>query len=120
MKYIKYVYSYSWKYKQFFIPSIIFNVVVSFLYNLQPLYFKNITNAALAGNSQEMSRLLMWVIIIIIVSFVGDIITNHLGDKSLALTSAHIKQDVFKHVHQLDFNYHSQKFSGQLISIFKR
>lgn len=55
-----------------------------------------------------------------IITYFGDTITMYISDFALIGSAAKLKQDVFKHLHDLDFHYHVQKSSGKLISLFRR
>lgn len=120
MKYIRRFYSYVWIYKQYFVPAILLNVLMALLSNLLPLFYRDTVNLALEGNSEKLVGSLTIIGIIMTITYFGDTLTMYISDFALIGSAARLKQDVFAHLHNLDFHFHVQKSSGKLISLFKR
>lgn len=120
MKIIKRFYSYVWQYKRYFIPAMILNMFMAMLSNLLPLLFRNTVNSALNGEDEKVISTLLLVGLVILVTYLGDTFTMYVSDFALIGSLVKLKQDIFRHLHELDFHYHVQKSSGRLISIFKR
>jgi len=93
---------------------------MSLLSNLLPLFYRDTVNSALDGDSEKLLSSLLFIGTIIVVTYFGDTITMYISDYALAGSMARLKQDVFKHLHDLDFHYHVNKSSGKLISLFRR
>lgn len=120
MKVLNKFYKYVWKYKKFFITAILLNFVFAVLSNLLPLLFRDVVNFALEGQIEPIFRLLVFIAIIVFVTYLGDALTMYISDFALFGAASRLKQDVLRHLHDLDFMYHANKSSGRLISIFKR
>jgi len=93
---------------------------MALLSNLLPLFLRNSVNASLEGDNEKLFNSLLLICVVTVVTYLGDTITMYVSDITIVKTSAKLKTDVFKHLHDLDFHYHIQKSSGKLISLFKR
>ncbi len=120
MNYFKRFYSYVWLFKRYFVPAVLLNMLMALLSNLLPLLYRNTVNSALENDSDRLFSSLLVIGAIMVVTYLGDTITMYISDFALIGSASRLKQDVFKHLHDLDFHYHVQKSSGKLISLFKR
>jgi ATP-binding cassette, subfamily B, heavy metal transporter len=120
MKVLKKFYTYVWKFKKFFIVALILNIIFAVLSNLLPLLFRDVVNYALEGQIELIFRVLIIISVIVLITYLGDALTMYISDFALFGAASKLKQDVLRHLHDLDFMYHANKSSGRLISIFKR
>lgn len=120
MKVIRKFYYYVLLYRKYFFLALFLNVFFSFIANLLPLLLKNTVNQALTGQSELILSSLLLVCTVIVVNFFGNMLTQYVADLGIIKSAAKLKIDVFKHLHDLDYHYHTKKSSGRLISIFKR
>ncbi len=120
MKILKRFYYYVLIYKRYFLLAVSFNIFFTFIANLLPLFLRNTVNYALEGDDSRLFSSLLLICAVIIVDFFGEMITQYIADVGVIKSAAQLKLDVFKHLHDLDYGYHTRKSSGKLISIFRR
>lgn len=113
-------YSYIFKYKLPFWGSIFVFALSSILGNIGPVILSNIvTNVQDSQMIVALDFLIYWIVAeTFAVLFYATAVT--LSDYTLFPAVRDLRLDIFKHIHSLDFVFHTNKSSGSLISKFKR
>lgn len=120
MSVIKRFYHFVWLHKKPFILSLIFIVLFSVFSNLFPVLLRDLINAAEAGDLGLVRNIFVYLTIIKILELIMQILSQSYGDFAAIQSARSAREEIFKHLHDLDFHYHANKSSGSLISAFKR
>lgn len=99
---------------------LVFVVVGSILGSVTPYFLKLFVEAIPSLNYQRMVLILLFYTGFNLFSLALDVASGWVGDSVLFTASSHARQEIFKHVQDLDFAFHSEKSTGSLISAFKR
>lgn len=96
------------------------NIIFATVSSIVFLILRNITDQALSQNYQALMNSLIIFGLLVMISLLGNMLTQQIADIAIIQSTSQLKQDIFKHLHKLDFQFHSNKSSGKLISIFRR
>jgi ATP-binding cassette, subfamily B, heavy metal transporter len=117
---LKTFYRFILKYKLPFIGSIIIFAISSLLGNIGPVFLKSIVTHVENGQMMDSLNFLIYWIIAEVFAVLLYALAVTLSDNSLFPAVRDLRLAVFKHIHSLDFVFHTNKSSGSLISKFKR
>ncbi len=95
-------------------------VVTSGLQSFTPYIFKLFVDKIPSLNNENLIRILLLYIVVNVGALVTDVTSSYLGDVVLLDAARDARKEIFKHVQNLDFTFHSGKSTGSLISAFKR
>lgn len=95
-------------------------VATAVLQSLTPYFLKLFVNTIPGLNYQALINILLIYIAVVMGSLVTDVASAWLGDAVLLDAARDARVQVFKHVQDLDFSFHSSKSTGSMISAFKR
>ena len=113
-------YSYFWRYKGYFITSLVFAFFSSAFNASLPFLYRYLVNHLAFLDT----RTLLYVLLAFLASRMGFVIFDNLatyfGDKSAIPASRDARIDAFSHLQKLDFAFHVNKKSGEFISKIKR
>lgn len=101
----------------FAIAALIISIVLA---SISPYFIKWLTEAVQTNNLEYAYSLVILFGFVLILSNLFGIVGAYFIDKNAAYTSTYISHKVLTHIHNLDFAYHTNKSSGQLISLVKR
>ncbi|NTU73294.1 ABC transporter ATP-binding protein [Candidatus Roizmanbacteria bacterium] len=90
------------------------------LYSIQPLFVKWLTISLQARDLQQTISTVFLIIAILLLTNVLSIIGYYVSDFGMVKASTTILQKVLRHIHDLDFAYHTERSSGKLIALIKR
>ncbi len=90
------------------------------LANFAPFFVKWLTQSVQADQLDHALQLILLFGAILVASNAFESLAYFITDKNMVGTSTRISQAVLTHIHNLDFAYHTNKSSGQLISLMKR
>lgn len=113
-------YSFVFHHKKFFILAVSSVTLYSIVTNVAPIMLRDIVNAIQANNYQVAIRAFLIFIALKIFELFVQGLAQFFADRVAIASAADVRMAVFKHLHNLDFHYHTNKASGKLISIFKR
>lgn len=120
MKTFKIFYKFLFKYKGDFILSLFLVLISVLLSNAFPFLFRYFVNNISSLNA----RVLFWFIFLSLAARMGGVwVSNYyiyLGDKVLINAAKDARILIFSHIQKLDFAFHVNKKSGELISKTKR
>lgn len=120
MKTFKTFYKFIFEYKGKFVASIIFLAAYTIISNAQPFLFRYFVNNISSLNV----KILFWFIFLSFAARIGGVlIFNYarlLGDNVVIKAGRDARIAVFSHIQNLDFAFHVNKKSGELISKNKR
>lgn len=120
LKTIKTFFRFITKKKIIYILAIIAIVATAVLQSITPYFLKLFVNAIPALNYQGLINILLLYIAIVTGSLIFDVLSGWLGDVVLLDASRDARIEIFRHVQDLDFSFHSNKSTGGMISAFKR
>lgn len=95
-------------------------VAYSILSNLVPLALRNVVNNIQDSQTDAAITAFMLMIVLKVAEMLMSNISQYIADYVGIVSTADARQAVFKHLHDLDFQYHANKSSGKLLGIFKR
>ena len=113
-------YHFVFRKKLVYILVIVTVALASTLQSIVPYFFKLFVDAIPSLNYQNLINILLIYIGVSILALAIDITSGWLGDIVLLDASRDAREEIFKHVQDLDFSFHSGKSTGSLISAFKR
>ena len=120
VKTLKTFYSFLARYKGAFVLHLLVLVIVAILENLNPYIYKLLIDSITGERFQKVFfYLFLFISLKLFVNF-GNALSRFLGDRVLIPSSSDARITIFKKVQDLDFAFHSDKYTGSLISIFKR
>lgn len=99
---------------------IVLVAVTSILQSITPYFLKLFVDAIPNLNYQNLLNILFIYIAVVAGSLITDVASGWLGDLVLLDAARDARSEIFKHVQDLDFGFHSGKSTGSLISAFKR
>lgn len=120
IKILKIFYKFFFEKKFWAVLFIVFVVASPIIDSLSPYFFKLFVDAIPSFNQELIFRILTSFMILRGVAMVIEIGKYQVGDILGVDASAKVMSSIFKHIHKLDFAFHSTKSSGSLISAFKR
>ncbi len=95
-------------------------VITSILQSITPYFLKLFVDTIPELNYQSLLNILFVYIAVVAGSLITDVASGWLGDVVLLDAARDARTEIFKHVQDLDFGFHSGKSTGSLISAFKR
>lgn len=95
-------------------------VSAAVLFSFNPYFYKLFVEKIQELNYQNLIGLLLIYMAVRVASQVIDMGSGLIGDMILFGSATKARTQIFNHVQDLDFAYHSSKSSGSLISAFKR
>lgn len=95
-------------------------VATAALQSITPYFLKLFVNAIPGLDYQNLINILLIYIAVVIGSLITDVASAWFGDAALIDGARDARLDIFKHVQDLDFGFHSNKSTGSMISAFKR
>ena len=113
-------YRYLLKNKGLFALFLLLVVVSNIAYNLNPYFYKTFVEKIPDLDKTYLINLLFLFIGIRLFGVISDLFAFYIGDIILFEASKNARLDIFKHVSDLDFSFHTNKSTGSLISAFKR
>jgi len=88
--------------------------------NLNPYFYQLFVKAIPSLDQNYLINLLFIFIGTRFLGVITDIFAFYVGDSILFEAAKNARIDIFKHVQNLDFSFHTNKSTGSLISAFKR
>ena len=95
-------------------------VATAVLQSVMPYFLKLFVNAIPSLDYQALINILLIYIAVVMGSLITDVASNWFGDVVLLDAARDARLEIFKHVQDLDFSFHSNKSTGSMISAFKR
>ncbi len=120
MKLLLQYYKFVLKYKAHFVFSLILITTGAVAYSSIPIFLKYMIEAVQENRTQDALSMFFLLCLIKPVELIVKIAGFQLADEVIIQSAADIRRKVFQHIHNLDLAFHSNKSSGELISIFKR
>ncbi len=103
-----------------YIVFMILLVGASILFSFNPYFYKLFVEKIQEMKFNNLIGLLLVYMAVRIGSQIIDMASGIVGDTILFRSATKVRTEIFNHVQDLDFAYHSNKSSGSLISAFKR
>lgn len=120
LKVLKTFYQFITEKKLQYIVFMILLVGASVLFSFNPYFYKLFVEKIQELQFKNLIGLLFIYMAVRIGSQIIDMASGIVGDTILFRSATKVRTDIFNHVQDLDFAYHSNKSSGSLISAFKR
>jgi len=117
---LKIIIGYYKKYKYVYLFALILAIVSIVLRNITPYAIKYITDSAVTHEYNKIFNYIFMLFGALVVSNLLNNISSYIQDITLAKVSVQTQKDIFKKLHDLDFEYYVERSSGSLISILKR
>ena len=117
---LKKFYSFVWKHKALFVISVSLVALYSLATNLGPILLRNLVNDIQGKRYSDATNMFVLFLILKIVEIAMQVVSQQISDITIIKAARDVRQEVFRHLHNLDFQYHANKASGKLISIFNR
>ena len=117
---LKIIIGYYRKYKYVYFFALILAIVSIVLRNITPYAIKFITDSAINREYNKIYNYIFMLFGALVVSNLLNNISSYIQDITLAKVSVQTQKDIFKKLHDLDFEYYVERSSGSLISILKR
>lgn len=95
-------------------------IVSNIIFDLNPYFYKLFVEKIPQLNQNYLLRLLFIFVSIRLLGVITDLLAFYVGDTILFEAAKNARLEIFKKVNNLDFNFHSAKSTGSLISAFKR
>jgi len=95
-------------------------VATSALQSVTPYFFKLFADAIPSLNYDRLMHILLIYVGVGVLSLIVDTASGLFGDMVLLDAARDAREEIFKHVQDLDFAFHAGKSTGSLISAFKR
>jgi len=113
---------YAFLFKKKLVATLFLTVIVlsSTTTSIQPYFYKLIIDTLPSFNYQKLLSLLLLLLGVRILRLILDTLSFYFGDVLTIDAIAELRETVFKHLHELDFAFHTDKSSGSLISAIKR
>jgi len=108
------------KYKYVYLFALFVNVLVILLGNVSPFFIRQLTRVI---TIQDYKLATVTLIVFLLSFFLKNLLNNlttYLQDLTLTKISVSLQQKVFNKLHDLDYEFYSEKSAGSLISILKR
>ena len=113
-------YLFVFRHKKPFVLSVSLVALYSIVTNIAPILLRDIVNAIQENNYQAATHAFLIFIALKIFELFVQGLSQFIADLVAIKSAADVRIAVFKHLHNLDFHYHTNKASGKLISVFKR
>ncbi|MBI5151796.1 MAG: ABC transporter ATP-binding protein [Candidatus Pacebacteria bacterium] len=120
MKVIVRLYQSIFKYPRNFIVYFVLFTVGVLLSSTQPFFVKWVTAAVQSGSYDQAFWILVWFGVALVVGNCIIALSYYIGDQGMTRISIDLQGAILKHLHDLDFAYHTNKSSGKLIGIMRR
>ncbi len=117
---IKRLYQFIFQQPLSFLVGSVFMATGMVLANFAPFFVKWLTESVQANQLDQTFQLILWFGGVLVISNLINSLAHYITDKNLVSTSTLLSHTVLTHIHNLDFAYHTNKSSGQLISLMKR
>jgi len=115
-KYYHYILNNKWLFSLFILLVILSGVA----FNLSPYFYRLFVEAIPSLNQNYLLTILAVFIAVRILGVILDVIAFIIGDIVLFEGAKNARVEIFEHVSNLDFAFHTEKSTGSLISAFKR
>jgi len=115
----RYIYEFK-KYKFTYFTALLIAIVVNLLSNITPFFIRELTTII---TEQDFSKGYLFLALLFASFFLKNILNNltsYMQDITLTKVSVSLQKKVFAKLHELDFEFYSNKSSGSLISALKR
>jgi len=120
LKTLQRFYSFLTERKKTFIAFVLVLTLTGIVRNIRPYVYKLLIDALPSGDYSFVLRIiLLFVGVRIFGNLLGNL-SSYFGDKLFISAARNLRVRIFKKIHELDFAFHVNKSTGQLISIFKR
>lgn len=106
--------------KGLFVLFVLLVVISNIAFNLNPYFYRLFVEGIPSLNQNYLINLLFLFMAIRVVGVIIDILAFIVGDLILFEGAKDARLNIFKHVSDLDFSFHTNKSTGSLISAFKR
>ncbi|HCR35700.1 hypothetical protein A2130_01270 [Candidatus Woesebacteria bacterium GWC2_33_12] len=113
-------YKYLLKNKPLFGFFLLLVIVSNIAMNLNPYFYQLFVKAIPSLEQNYLINLLFIFIAVRLFGVITDLLAFYVGDVVLFEAAKNARLDIFKHVQNLDFSFHTNKSTGSLISAFKR
>ncbi|KKP47900.1 MAG: ABC transporter transmembrane region [Candidatus Woesebacteria bacterium GW2011_GWA1_33_30] len=113
-------YHYLLKNKPLFGFFLLLVIISNIAMNLNPYFYQLFVKAIPSLDQNYLINLLFIFIGTRFLGVITDIFAFYVGDSILFEAAKNARIDIFKHVQNLDFSFHTNKSTGSLISAFKR
>ncbi len=120
LKTLKTFYHYAAEKRLLFGSFIVASFFSTTFFNLSPYFYKLFIDNIPSNNLNLLFKILLGYMGIRVLAIIFDELRFYFADLDIGYSSSHARMDIFKHVQDLDFTFHSSKSTGSLISIFKR
>lgn len=120
LKVLKTFFHFVYRKKAVYILFIISVVVAGILQSISPYFLKLFVDAIPYLDYGKLINILLIYTGVSVLGLTISILGEWVGDVILLNSSRDARQEIFKHVQELDFTFHSGKSTGGLISAFKR
>ena len=120
MKTLRRLYQLIFRDKKNYFSFLVLFVVAGSLVNLQPIFVRLISQALTTQQFNSSLMIAIWWGVTLISSNLLYALSYFIGDQGMTKTSINLQLAALKHIHSLDFAYHTNKSSGKLISLMKR
>lgn len=89
-------------------------------HSIVPYFYKLFVDSITNFNIDNLPKILIIYLIVRFLALLFDVGARQVGDLLLMDGGVNARVTVFKHIHDLDFAFHTEKSTGSLISIIKR
>jgi ATP-binding cassette, subfamily B, heavy metal transporter len=120
LKTLRTFYKYAAENRLLFGSFIMASITADILFNLTPYFYKLFIDNIPGSDFAVLFKILLGYIGVRALAIFFDELRFYLADLDIGRSSSKVRMDIFKHVQDLDFAFHSNKSTGSLISIFKR
>ncbi len=114
------LWGYAWQRPWLLIITLLFLVLLTIAYSIEPYFYVWFTNLVLSGEIAMVGWVLGLFLLTVVLSSVFSLFAQHLGNKSIVSVSVKLMNKVMAKIHNLDFAYHANKSSGKLLSFINR
>lgn len=120
IKTLKIFFKFIAKKKLIYALTILCIVATAVLQSVMPYFLKLFVNAIPELDYQALINILFIYVAVVMGSLITDVASAWFGDVALLDGARDARLEIFKHVQDLDFSFHSSKSTGSMISAFKR
>jgi len=120
LKALKTFYSFVFERKLFFAAFILLFIVSQALFGLTPYFYKLFVDAIPTLDFHHLVTILAMFVAISMSAQMIEVFSMAMGDRIIIRAAEKARTEIFRHVQDLDFAFHSGKSTGSLISAFKR
>lgn len=120
MSNIKKLLSYLWQKPEFTLGGLAGIILGTICYSVTPYFTAWFTEIATTQNYGQFPHAITLTILLLLGNVIFFAIGEQLSSIAMANTSKAVMLDVMKHLHQLDFAFHTNKNSGKILALINR